>query len=100
TTATRSPVLPDVPTSAESGLPGFEAPYWFALAAPARTPAAIVAKFNRDVTSILNTQDFREVWLLQAAESSPSTPDELALLMRAEIAKWGKVVKAANIRID
>ena len=52
------------------------------------------------MTSILNAPDFRERWLLQAAEISPSTPDELAVLMRAEIAKWGKVVKAAGIRIE
>jgi tripartite-type tricarboxylate transporter receptor subunit TctC len=100
TSAKRSPVLPDVPTAAESGLPGLEATVWFALAAPARTPPAIVAKVNRDVTSLLNAPDFRERWLSQAAEISPSTPDEFAALMRAEIAKWGKVVKAAGIRID
>lgn len=85
--AKRSPVLPDVSTAAESGLPGLEATIWFALAAPARTPPAIVAKVNRDVTSLLNEPDFRERWLSQAAETSPSTPDELAVLMRAEIAK-------------
>ena len=100
TSAKRSPVLPDVPTAVESGLPGLEATVWFALAAPARTPPVIVAKVNRDVTSLLNASDFRERWLSQAAETSPSTPDELAVLMRAEIAKWGKVVKAAGIRID
>jgi tripartite-type tricarboxylate transporter receptor subunit TctC len=100
TSAKRSPVLPDVPTAAESGLPDLEATVWFALAAPARTAPAIVAKVNRDVTSLLNGPDFRERWLSQAAEISPSTPDELAALMRAEIVKWGKVVQAAGIRID
>lgn len=100
TSAKRSPVLPDVSTAGESGLPGLEATIWFALAAPARTPPAIISKVNRDVTSILNAPDFRERWLQQAAETSPSTPEELAALMRTEIAKWGKVVKAAGIRID
>lgn len=87
TSAKRSAVLPDVPTTAESGFPGIEAVIWFALAAPARTPAAIVSKVNRDVASVLNTPDFRERLLSQAAETSPSTPGELAVLMRAEIAK-------------
>jgi len=100
TSAKRSPVLPDVPTAAESGLPGLEATVWFALAAPARTPLAIVTRVNRDVTSLLNAPDFQERWLSQAAEISPSTPDELTTLMRAEITKWGKVVKAAGIRIE
>ena len=65
-----------------------------------RTPPTIIAKVNGDVTSVLNAPDFRERSLSQAAEISPSTPDELAVLMRAEIAKSGKVVKAAGIRID
>jgi tripartite-type tricarboxylate transporter receptor subunit TctC len=100
TSAKRSPVLPDVPTAVESGFPGLEATVWFALAAPAGTPPKIIAKVNGDMTSILNAPDFRERWLSQAAEITPSTPDELTALMRAEIAKWGKVVKAAGIRID
>ncbi|MGZ5139551.1 MAG: tripartite tricarboxylate transporter substrate-binding protein, partial [Burkholderiales bacterium] len=100
TSAKRSPVLPEVPTAAESGLPGFEAEIWFALVAPARTPAAIVTRVNRDVTAILNTPAIQERLLSQAAEAAPSTPDELAAFMRSEIAKWGKVVKTAGIKIE
>lgn len=100
TSARRSPTLPDVPTAAESGLPGFEAEVWFALAAPARTPAAIVGKVNRDVSAILNTQSIQDRLLSQGAEASPSTPEELAALMRSEIAKWSKVIKTAGIKLD
>jgi tripartite-type tricarboxylate transporter receptor subunit TctC len=98
--AKRSPALPEVPTAAESGLPGFEVDTWFALAAPARTPAAIVARVNRDVVAILKAPATQERFLAQAIEPSSSTPEELGAFMRSEIAKWNKVVKAAGIRIE
>jgi tripartite-type tricarboxylate transporter receptor subunit TctC len=96
----RSQALPEVPTAAESGLPGFEVDTWFALAAPARTPPAIVARVNRDVSSILNTPAMQERFLSQGAEASSSRPEQLAAFMRSEIAKWTKVVKAAGIKIE
>ncbi len=98
--AQRWPSLPQVPTFAEVALPGFEATNWYAMFAPANTPAAIVAKINTDVGAIMRLANIRET--LDAAGIGPisMTPEETSAYFRAEIAKWGKAVQASGAKAD
>ncbi|MDQ2962836.1 MAG: tripartite tricarboxylate transporter substrate binding protein [Pseudomonadota bacterium] len=100
TSAKRAPALPDVPTIAESGLPGFEATSWFGIVAPAGTPAAIVARINADVNQWLQSPDVKEKLLLQGAAAAGGTPEQFAAHIRAETEKWAKVVKASGAKVD
>ena len=97
-TAKRSPFLPDVPTIAEAGVPGYEVNSWSALFAPAGTPAAIVKNINAELGKGLRQADALEVLARQGLEQSAGTPEELAFLIRTEVAKWTKVVKATGIK--
>jgi tripartite-type tricarboxylate transporter receptor subunit TctC len=94
----RSPVLPDVPTIAESALPDFEAVGWFGVVAPAATPREIIARLNAEIVRGLAAADVRERISALGAELAPSTPDELDRFNRAQIAQWAKVVKFAGAR--
>lgn len=96
----RFSVAPDVPTMMESGFPEFEASLWFGLLARAGTPADIVSKFNLEVGRILQLPDVREVLLKLSAEPVGGTPEEFGALIRTDIARWAKVVKASGARID
>ena len=100
TTAKRSALLPDVPTIAEQGLPGYEAYSWAALFAPAGTPKEVVAKINTDFNQVMRDPDVKQRLYVAGAEANPGTPEDLAKLLQAEMDKWAKVVKAANIKID
>jgi len=100
TSARRWPTLPDVPTIAESGLPGYEALNWIGLLAPARTPAAILDWWNKQVVAILNDKDAQAQLLTQGAQASPMSRDEFARYIRSEADKWAKVVKASGARVD
>jgi tripartite-type tricarboxylate transporter receptor subunit TctC len=100
TTASRSPALPDVPTVAESGVPGFEAGSWFALFAPAAVPREIVAKLALESAAALQVPDVREKLLASGAEPGGGTPESLAAFAKAETAKWAKVVKESGAKID
>jgi tripartite-type tricarboxylate transporter receptor subunit TctC len=95
--AKRFPATLEIPTSVEQGFPGLESYVWFGLYAPARTPAALIDRINRDVVSILRTQEARDALLAQGAEAVPNTPAEFAAFQRQEIAKWGKVIRDAHI---
>lgn len=97
-TAKRSPFLPDVPTIAEAGVPGYEVNSWSALFAPAGTPAAIVKTINAEVGKGLRQPDALEVLEKQGLEQAAGAPEELASLIRAEVAKWTKVAKATGIK--
>ncbi len=90
----------DIPTVAEAGFPGFEATTWFAMLAPARTPAEIVRQLNREMVEVLQTPAIRAWLLAQGAEPAPGTPEELTAFMKSEITKWGAVIRAAGIRAD
>jgi tripartite-type tricarboxylate transporter receptor subunit TctC len=94
----RSRALPQTPTVAESGLPGYDVTSWNALFAPAGTPEAIVKRLNGLVRDALAQPDVVASMQKQDLEIVPGTPEELAKLVRAELAKWGKVVKAAGIK--
>lgn len=90
----------DIPTVGELGMPDLESELWLALMAPARTPAPIIAKINRDVVEILKTPSVRDTLTAQGAQVAYSTPAELAAFMRTETAKWKEVIDRAGVRID
>jgi tripartite-type tricarboxylate transporter receptor subunit TctC len=100
TTARRSAQLPDLPTIAEAALPGYEAAGWFGFAAPARTPRDVVMRLNREIVRILALPDVKERLIAQGAEPVGDTPEEFAQFIKAEAAKWGKVIKALNLKIE
>ncbi|MCD9119437.1 tripartite tricarboxylate transporter substrate binding protein [Cupriavidus sp. UGS-1] len=100
TSAKRSPALPDVPTVAEAGVPGYEATSWFALYATGGTPKAIVDRLNAEVVKILAMPDVQKQMAGQGAEPNPEKPEQLAAFMKTEAAKWAKVVKASGATVD
>ena len=98
TSATRFPGLPDVPTAAEAGLPGYDVTTWYALVFPAKTPAAIVERTRAALRTALAREDVRKLMLNAAFLPSESTPAELAAHMKSEIARWGAVREKAGIK--
>ena len=96
----RSTLLPDVPTISESGLGGYEAYSWAAFVAPAGTPADIVARLSADIGKVLSQAEVKQKLFDAGAEAMPTTPEQFGKILRSEIVKWGKVVKAANIQAD
>ena len=96
-TPKRTPSLPDVPTIAESGLPGFQTESWFGVVASARTPRGIIMQLNQDIANILKTPDMKERFLRQGAEAVFGTPEEFQKLMQTEYVRYQKLVKAAGI---
>ena len=97
TGAKRSAALPDVPTIAEQGYPGYQATNWYAYVAPAKTPKDIVARLNREIVKTLQEPETHAAILKQGEEPTPSTPEELAQHMAREYATWGRVIKEAGI---
>jgi tripartite-type tricarboxylate transporter receptor subunit TctC len=98
TTAKRAQALPDVPSIAESGLPGYEATQWFGLLAPAGTPRAIIDRLYQESSRALRTDELRERMTAEGLEVVASTPEEFAAYIRSETAKWAQVIKAAGIK--
>ena len=98
TAAKRSAELPNVPTIGEAGVPGYDASGWNALLAPRATPREIVLKVNAAVRESLAAPKVKEILASSGAEAAPTSPEGLARFLQAEIAKWGKVVKAAGIK--
>jgi tripartite-type tricarboxylate transporter receptor subunit TctC len=96
----RSTSLPDVPTIAESGYPGYEATNWYAYVAPAKISKEIVARLNRDIVRTLRDPETREHLLKQGEEPMPTTPEELGQHIEREYAIWGKVIKEAGIPVE
>jgi tripartite-type tricarboxylate transporter receptor subunit TctC len=100
TSATRFPSTPNVPTVAESGVPGYEAVAWYGVFAPDGTPADIVATLNAEIVRIVRSSDVRELLLKQGAESYATTPAEFTKVVERDIAKWAKVVKASGAKAN
>ena len=100
TSAKRFPSLPQMPTVAESGLPGYEAVAWYGVFAPAATPRDVVTRLNADIVKIVNSPDVRELFLKQGAESYATSPEEFTKVVQRDIAKWAKVVKASGAKPD
>ena len=101
TSAKRSPLIPDVPTVAESGYPGFEADVWMAVMAPAKTPPDVVSRLNSELVKIIRSPELREtLWNRQWIDPVGSRPDEVTAVLQREGAKWAHVVKAARIAVD
>ena len=100
TTAERSKLAPDLPTMAEAGLPGFDISTWYGLMAPAGTPKDIVAKWNAEVTRLLNSAEVRDRLAAQGAEAAPTTPEQFAAFIQREIAKYARIVKASGAKVD
>lgn len=98
--AKRSTVLPDVPTFAESGLAGFEVSSWYGLLAPAKTPRPIIERLQREVQAVLQMPEIREKYVRGGFEPVGNKPDEFAAQIRADLARWQKVVKEANLKMD
>jgi tripartite-type tricarboxylate transporter receptor subunit TctC len=100
TGAKRSPLVPNLPTIAESGLPGYEITQWWGLLGPAGLPGAIMTRLNTDVNAILREPDVRERFAAEGADTAPNTPEWFAAYMKSEVAKWAKVVRASGATAD
>ena len=98
--AQRSPAVPDLPTVAEAGVPGFENVTWYGMFAPAKTHKDVVAKLNAQVVKILADPEMAQRMASQGAEPRSTTPEELARFMRVESERWKKVIKTANIKLE
>jgi len=98
TSAARSPALPDVPTVAESGFPGFEANGWLAIFVPNGTPPAVVAKLNAEIGKVMQSAEMKKQLLAQGVEARTSTPEQLGAMVKSETAKWGKIITDAGIK--
>ena len=100
TTAARSPILPNVPTVAESGFPGFDDHTWFSFFAPAGTPAAIVNRLNKEINRILQHPDVKTRLDAQSLVFTPNTPQQFAAALKVEVARYAKMVKESGARAD
>ncbi|MEQ1774028.1 MAG: tripartite tricarboxylate transporter substrate binding protein [Burkholderiales bacterium] len=100
TRAQRSSAFPDVPTIAESGLPGYDVTNWYGVVAPAKTPAPVVARLNSELTRILRLPDVQARFRDEGGEVAPGTPEELSAFINREIQRWGKVVSDAGVRVE
>jgi tripartite-type tricarboxylate transporter receptor subunit TctC len=100
TSARRFPGDENVPTVAESGLPGYEAVAWYGAFAPAGTSREIVRDLNADFVRIVNSPDVRDLFLRQGAESYATSPEEFAKVVERDVAKWGRVVRESGANAD
>lgn len=100
TTAKRSAAVPETPTVAEAGLPGYEATAWFGVLAPAATPPQIIAKLSAAIVKSLRTREMQERLAAEGTEPVGNTPEQFALTVRNDIAKWAKVVKSSGARAE
>jgi tripartite-type tricarboxylate transporter receptor subunit TctC len=99
-TAARSPALPDVPTIAEAGLPGYAFDHWYGMFAPAKTPRPVVNLISQEVARVLNIADVKSKISVRGAVVKPSTPEEFDKFVRAEVEKITKVMKAGGVKIS
>ena len=100
TVAKRAALLPDVPSSVESGMPKVEAMNWYGMFLPGKTPRDIIDKLNAGLHKALSDKDLRERLVGRGADPSPSTPEQLAAQLKSDNAKWSPIVKAASVKVD
>ncbi|HXR59414.1 MAG TPA: tripartite tricarboxylate transporter substrate binding protein [Burkholderiales bacterium] len=100
TSAARNPALPNVPTMAEAGLPGYEVRTWYGLWAIKGTPKEAKDRMYKEVVAAINAPELKKIWAEQGAEAGGMPPEQMAMLVKSEIAKWAKVVKDAGAKID
>ncbi|MEJ8848214.1 tripartite tricarboxylate transporter substrate binding protein [Variovorax rhizosphaerae] len=96
----RSPLAPDLPTAAESGLPGFRLEVWFGLLGPAGMPAPVVRRLNDELRAVLDDAAVKEVLARESSTPQPGTPEELGALVRSDLARWTQLIKDRGIQID
>jgi tripartite-type tricarboxylate transporter receptor subunit TctC len=96
----RSPQAPDLPTVAESGLPGFSAVPWYGVLGPAGLPRPIVAKLNSEISQAIALPDMHERFVAQGIDLLSSTPEQFGALIKSEVVKWRKVVRDAGAKVD
>jgi tripartite-type tricarboxylate transporter receptor subunit TctC len=99
-TAKRSPEMPEVPTIAEAGVPGYEATVWIGMLAPAGTPREIVAKLNGEIGKLVRTEDMRKLLTPTGMEPDPDTPEQFGAYLKADYDKWGKVVRESGATVQ
>ena len=98
--SSRSPALPDIPTVAELGYPGFEAALWLGILAPAGTPKPIIDKLNKELVAIVATPDFKAAMDRNGADAMSNTPEQFAALIKSEVGKYGSITKRLGIKLD
>ncbi len=96
----RSEAFPDVPTIAESGLPGFEALIWYGYMAPAKTPRPIINRLHKEIVAVVNTPEVRKQFIAQANDPVANTPQEFAAIIRAEAETWGALGRKLGVKLD
>jgi tripartite-type tricarboxylate transporter receptor subunit TctC len=99
-TAKRSPEMPDVPTIAEAGVPGYEATVWIGMLAPAGTPKEIVAKLNGEIGKLVRTEEMKKLLAPTGMEPDPDTPEQFGAYLKGDYDKWGKVVKESGATVN
>jgi tripartite-type tricarboxylate transporter receptor subunit TctC len=100
TGAVRSAALPNVPTAAESGLPGFEAVQYYGLTAPAGVPRPIIERLNSELRRILAAEDFKKRLIADGSDPAPSTPEQYAANIKREEGKWAALVKKLGLKLE
>ena len=98
TTAKRSALVPDLPTVAEAGLPGFEANNWNGFLVPAKTPRPIIDRLNKEIAGALSQPDIKEFLFKQGLDAAPGTPEAFGAYIKSEMTKWAKVIQAAGVK--
>ncbi len=92
--------LPDVPTIKEAGITGADVLIWYGVVAPAGTPKDVIVRLNREIVKAMNTPDVRDKFAQQGVDPAASTPEEFAEFIRTEVARWGKVIRTAGIKLE
>lgn len=98
--ATRATQLPDIPTIAEAGVPGYEVTVWYGFCGPANLPRDLLQKVNADAVKALSHPDTKKLLTEQGIEAAPNTPEQFAAFIQAEVSKWAKIVKASGVSLD
>ena len=98
TTSKRSKLVPDLPTVAEAGVPGFEANNWYGIVVPAKTPKPIIDRLHKEFTTVLNMPEIREILFRQGLDVAATTPQAFGAYIKSETAKWAKVIKASGAK--